>query len=270
MTVRTFYWNPAKRRRLFRRRTAASFRVGNAGDLLNRDLVRHLYGQEPENIADQGNRLLLVGSVAHRMLPGDILAGVGTKGSPLPALNGTMEIRGVRGPITYDALASAGYDVSTIRFQYDPGLLVNELYPAEVATPAERGRVAFIPHYRDRLDYRPSGRYSIIDIDCEPATLAREIARSELVLTSSLHGLVFAHAIGRPVVLVASIHDEPILKYQDYLASVGLPWRNPVDLESALHQPLPSSPADIDFDPAAFDFPTLDDLRERGVAVGAL
>lgn len=266
VAVRTFYWKPGKKG-FFQKKSASSFRIGNAGDLLNRDLVHHLYGDEPLNVKDEGKRLLLVGSVAHRALTGDILAGVGTKGSPLPDPGGLdVEIRGVRGPITYDALAAAGFDVSGVRFQYDPGLLVNELYPAESATPAEPGRVAFIPHYRDRLDYKRSKSYATVDIDCEPATLAREIARAEYVLTSSLHGLVFAHALGRPVTLIAPIRAEPILKYQDYVASVGLPWVDPVDLDTALAAPKPTSPADIDFDASAFDFPTIEELRARGIA----
>ncbi|WP_456284717.1 polysaccharide pyruvyl transferase family protein [Microbacterium sp. JZ70] len=265
MPVRTFYWDPAVRgwRGVLRR---PSFRVGNAGDLLNRDLIRHFYGEEPHNTED-GSRLLLVGSVIHRMQPGDVVAGVGTKGSPLPAPDtlGDVEIRGVRGPITYDALNRAGFDVSHVSFQADPGLLVRELYPAEAEKEAVRGRVTFIPHYRDREEYRRTPGVRIVDIDCEPSQLAAEIAQAEVVLTSSLHGLIFAHAIGRPVVLVAPIRSEPMIKYQDYMASVGLAWREPVDLASALASPLPSSPVDIDFDPESITFPDLDTLVARGL-----
>lgn len=266
MPLRTFYWDPATRgwRAWFRR---PEFRIGNAGDLLNRDLVEHFYGMAPLNSAEDGTRLLLVGSVVHRIQTGDIVAGVGTKGSPLPspADVGEIDIRGVRGPITQDALKTAGFDVSGIAFHADPGLLVNELYPEETARAAVPNRVAFIPHYRDRGDYRQTRGIHIVDIDCEPRTLAREIAEAELLLTSSLHGLIFAHAIGRPVVLISPIRSEPVIKYQDYMASVGLDWIEPVDLDTAVASPKPTSPAEIDFDTTTITMPSSDELLKHEV-----
>lgn len=269
MPVRTFYWDPANKglRALLRR---PAFRIGNAGDLLNRDLVEHFYGQAPLNTDEGGRRLLLVGSVVHRVQQGDIVAGVGTKGTPLPkpADVGEVDIRGVRGPITHDALKEAGFDVSGISFHGDPGLLVKELYPEETSKEAVRNRVAFIPHYRDREDYKRTSGVRIVDIDCQPRKLAKEIAKAELVLTSSLHGLIFAHAIGRPVVLIAPIRKEPVIKYQDYMASVGLDWIEPVDLQTALSGAKPSSPADIDFDPKTVVLPTNEELRAAGIIAG--
>lgn len=266
MSVRTFYWDPAVKglRGLLRR---PAFRVGNAGDLLNRDLVEHFYGEPPLNAEDGGRRLLLVGSVVHRVQAGDIVAGVGTKGTPLPNPSdvGDVDIRGVRGPITHDALEAAGFDMSGVTFHADPGLLVNELYPQQVAKAPVRNRIAFIPHYRDRQDYRRTRGVRIVDIDCEPRALAGEIASAELVLTSSLHGLIFAHAIGRPVVLVAPLRSEPVIKYQDYVASVGLDWREPVDLDTALSSPKPASPAEIRFDPASIRLPDAEELRARRI-----
>jgi hypothetical protein len=266
MPVRTFYWDPAKKglRGLLRR---PAFRIGNAGDLLNRDLIEHYYGQSPLNTDEGGRRLLLVGSVVHRVQQGDVVAGVGTKGTqlPKPAEVGDVDIRGVRGPITHDALKEAGFDVSRISFHGDPGLLVKALYPEETAKEAVPNRVAFIPHYRDREEYRRTSGVRIVDIDCEPRKLAKEIAKAELVLTSSLHGLIFAHAIGRPVVLIAPIRAEPVIKYQDYMASVGLDWTDPVDLETALRSAKPTSPADARFDPGAITFPTKEELLATGV-----
>lgn len=264
MAVRTFYWDPAtKGIRAMLRRTA--FRVGNAGDLLNRDLISHFYGEPPLNVDSGGTRLLLVGSVIHRMQQGDLIAGVGTKGTPLPDPKhiGEIDIRGVRGPITHDALAKSGFDVSNITFHADPGLLVKELYPRETTRNAIRNRVAFIPHYRDRKDYRHTTGIRVVDIDCEPRKLAKEVAQAELVLTSSLHGLIFAHAIGRPVVLIAPLQAEPLVKYQDYMASVGLDWTAPVDLESALNAAKPASPADISFTPDTISVPSRGELLAR-------
>lgn len=262
MAVRTFYWDPAARgiRRWIGR---PDFRIGNAGDLLNRDLVQYLYDDRPQNVQQGGNRLLMVGSVIHKMEGGDIIVGVGSKGVPIPSprLTGEVDIRGVRGPITHEELKKAGHDVSRITFHADPGLLVRDLYPMETSQTSVPGRVIFIPHYRDRADYRSLTGVELIDIDCDPAQLADNIARADYVLTSSLHGLVFAHAIGRPVTLVAPLRKEPMIKYEDYMASVGLQWRSPVDLETALRGTKPTSPADLTFDRENVTFPTSEELK---------
>lgn len=270
MELRSFYWDaadaaPAPRRWSLRgRRGHGRFRVGNAGDILNLELAQHLYGARLRNLPEEGSRLLLVGSVAHRILDGDLVMGVGTKGTPIPE-GRRVGIRAVRGPITLDAYRDAGYDVSGVQFQLDPGLLVPRLYADELGTPAERGRVIFIPHYRDRGAVRPSRAYSVVDIDCTPRDLVRQILRAEFVYTSSLHGLVFAHALGRPAVLVAPVNGEQPLKYQDYYASIGLPWADPLPIEQAVRAAKPTSPVDVSARLDEFVFPSADELVREGI-----
>lgn len=271
MGLRTFYWDPVvpQKRSLFRRRRHV-LRVGNAGDLFNRDLIDHLYGQTPVN-TENAPRLLLVGSVVHRAQTGDIVCGVGTKGSELPEPSDTApDLRAVRGPLTLAALEARGFSTSTVTSLADPGLYVASVYPEIVAkTRVVPGRVIFIPHYRDLPHYRTNKHYEVVSIDCEPADLVREILRSEFVYTSSLHGLIFAHALGRPAMLVAPIEGEPMLKYQDYFASIDLPWSNPVVVDEALGRRRMGSPVDVqDVSRARFAFPALDELRALGIADG--
>lgn len=271
MEVSGFFWDGAaqasaapKRFPWSRQRTA--LKVGNAGDIFNRDLVRYLYGAELAN-SELPGRLLLVGSVIHRAQPGDIVCGVGTKGVALKprAELGALNVRAVRGPITRHALAEAGQDVSGIRFELDPGLLIAELFPELRAIGAERNKVLFIPHYRDRHRFRDNKKYRVADIDCEAVDLAKEIASAEHVYSSSLHGVIFAHALGRTCTLVAPLNPEPEIKYRDYFASVGAAWSQPVDLDEAMKQAIPDQidvPNTID----AFDFPTLAELLQVGIA----
>ncbi|PPG05184.1 hypothetical protein C5E06_02215 [Pseudoclavibacter sp. RFBI5] len=268
MAVKTFYWDPVDRTRRFSIPRRGKLRVGNAGDLFNRDLVRFLYDDEPDNLTDIGGRLLLVGSVIHRALPGDIVCGVGTKGRELPAVaEGPSDIRAVRGPLTMRALDEAGYDTSNVTSQLDPGLAVESIYAKTCSeTQAEAGRVIFIPHYRDLPLFRRRREFSLVSIDCEPEDLVREILRAEFVYTSSLHGLIFAHALGRPVKLVAPVNGEPELKYQDYFASVDLPWSTPVSIDEALREPRLGSPVHIQKTLDDFAFPTRAELVERGIA----
>jgi hypothetical protein len=273
MAVRTFYWRDRVigrtgmwGRRLLGRNVDRCFRVGNAGDIFNRDLIHHLYGQPAVNVAAEGRRLLCIGSIAHRILPGDVICGIGARGERIPsARESPCQVRAVRGPITAEVFAAAGHDLSGLRSQLDPGLFIRFLLPRDVEPV--KGRVAFVPHYRERALYRrdlPKG-VELIDIDGRPTAVGRSIQRAELVLTSSLHGLIFAHALGRPAVLVAPRTPEPLLKYEDYHASVGLTFRAPPTLQEALRGPTPTSPSDVAYSVDDFAFPTLHELASAGI-----
>ncbi|MBU1802292.1 MAG: polysaccharide pyruvyl transferase family protein [Actinobacteria bacterium] len=232
---------------------------------MNLALISFNYGFEVKNISDEGRRLLLIGSVAHRILAGDLVFGVGTKGIPIPGPSeAPCRIVGTRGPITTESFSRAGHDLSELEFEFDPGLLIAKLLgKPEVVTA---NRVIFIPHYRDRA-IRASRRKSlqVVDVDSDPVNLARQIGQSELVYTSSLHGLIFAHALGRPAVLVRPSTDEPLIKYQDYFASIGEPWRAPFDLSGALRKRAPESPVTLPESVSSLRMPTVLELQSAGV-----
>lgn len=222
MAVRTFFWQ-GKRRLALRREYR--WRHGNAGDLFNMDLLAWAYPDESVlNLDREGRRLLMVGSIAHRVLDGDVVCGIGGKQPELPPAPGRVVVRGARGPLTLRAMREAGYDTTDVRFLADPGLVIGRMYPDLLDIPAERGRVSFIPHFRERERYRRDPRFHFVDIDATPGDVARQIARSEAVYSSSLHGLIWAHALGRPAALVMPQTAEPRFKYHDYFASVGLPF----------------------------------------------
>jgi hypothetical protein len=160
---------------------------------------------------------------------------------------------------------AAGYDVSQVRFLADPGLLIGKMVPARKPI---RGRVVFIPHYRDRklVWNRMPKDIRAVDIDNLPSRLAREIQKAECVYSSSLHGLIFAHALGRPCVFVRPMTEVPLLKYEDYFLSVGL--KMPVPLESIANVDLasaPTSPAVLSIDPSQISFPSEMLLKARGI-----
>lgn len=250
------------------KRRRVPWRVGNAGDIYNADLVRYLYGVEPTNHKDEGKRLLMVGSIMDKGRDGDVIAGIGARGPrhvPTPG-EARLDIVGVRGPLTASALQDAGHDVSGLRFMLDPGLLIGKVFPELYDVKAEPGRVGFVPHYREGPQYRSNRRYDVIDVDASPFHFAREIARCERVYSSSLHGVIFAHALGRPVALVAPRTAEPAFKYRDYFGSIGMTWRKPLELKETLASVEPWVPDGIAANIETAAFPTIDELRERGVA----
>jgi hypothetical protein len=65
--------------------------------------------------------------------------------------------------------------------------------------------------------------YRIVEPTQPPMLVAREIARAPMVYSSSLHGLIVAHALGVPAVLLPTgtvSHSEPSWKYDDYFSSI--------------------------------------------------
>jgi pyruvyltransferase len=277
MKIRTYYWRDRVisgpeflARRLLHRAAYNHFRVGNAGDILAPELIEKHYGMPSINDKGAGHRLLLVGSIAHSMLPGDILCGVGVKTREVPsASEAPVRVWALRGPISRDVLEAAGHDVSGIKFLLDPGLKMR-FEMEEAAQRATPHGAIFIPHYREREKYLHSLPKGIrfVNIDDSPANVGRAILSAELVYTSSLHGIIFAHALRRPCVLVSPQTHEPMLKYEDYYASVNLPLPRALsDIWQADLATAPNSPAEIHYENSDFVLPDLALLRSSGIAV---
>lgn len=277
MNVRTYYWHDRVMGRygvplvrLLGRDPGNFFKIGNAGDIFCRDVISKIYGASSINAQGDRARLLVVGSIAHRSTEQDILCGVGVKSREISRpSNGGPLILGVRGPISHDVLKASGFDLSHSKFQLDPGILISNFFPEVSRIAAVPGKVGFIPHYRERtqvlrLDLRD---LEFIDIDNSPVNVARKIAECELVYSSSLHGVIFSHSIGRPCVLVSPATDEPLLKFKDYYASVDLPFPKPLgSIAERRYGLAPCSPAIINCSIENFSFPEESMLRERSIA----
>lgn len=271
MKVRAFYWDPRPQGTLskLRRRRHRNWVHGNAGDIFNIDLVHWAYqGHQIVNTTTEGPRLLLVGSVARLVHGGDLVNGIGAKGRDAlpPAADGVATIRGLRGPLTLEAFERAGHDVSDVRFLADPGLLIGKIHPDLYDVEAVPNRVIDIPHYRQRGRVNSDPRVEVVDIDADPHTIGEEIRRAELVYTSSLHGLIWAHALGRPVVLTEPPAEEPRFKYEDYLLSVGQTLGSMPSIEEALAARAPTGPVDVTAVVDSITMPDIAELEAAGIA----
>jgi Polysaccharide pyruvyl transferase len=230
--IRTYWWSPAQSARTFineyRRHPGAWLRVArgrrrasiNFGDEFTPLAVKELLGTtavwSPLKDAD----LVMVGSVLNEYIEQGSSARVfgaglrqGSAGTGIP----TERVIGVRGRGT---LASLGLDQASVSLG-DPGLLVRSM----VEQGGIRRGVCLVPHFnafasakaRSLIRGAAAAGATIVSPAQPPLEVARAINGCDLVLSSSLHGLVFADAVGVPRARVTIAgHTDPSFKYDDY------------------------------------------------------
>jgi pyruvyltransferase len=134
------------------------------------------------------------------------------------------DFRAVRGPETRKYLLATGHNCPEV--YGDPALLMPKYYNPEIEKKVD---LAIIPHYKDFDEisriYGGVGNVAIIDImsmDAEKTT--DEILKCYRIISSSLHGVIVAHAYGIPALWV-KFSDAPFgddVKFKDYYTSVGI------------------------------------------------
>ncbi len=224
-----YFWNPRRRRWKGRFGKSLPFysRPNNFGDLLGpliveRILARRGVKRKIRSIGDpdsSNQSLLTVGSILHFAKNGDIIWGSGRNGkiSSEEHRFNTLDVRMLRGPLTHKFLAERG--VSAPKIFGDSGLLVGYLFPEYLALSNTKiHKLTVIINLNDTImNIHPSMLKS--PTNSLRSVLVR-IAQSELVISSSLHGIVVAEAFGVPVRVLKS-STEPTFKYEDYFLGTG-------------------------------------------------
>ncbi len=227
-SIPVYWWDSAGK--LLDRGGERRFEHGNFGDLASRDIVARLAGQTVRQARPGERRLLSTGSVIHLARTGDIVWGSGSKGDKQAFDNVKhLDVYAVRGPLTADLLKSSGIDTSKLSVLFDPGCLIGELYKEElarhdVAANAHYGKIRIVPHFRDDLILRRENPHlidHIVSVDCQPLDMARNLLGAEAVYSSSLHGIIFAEALGIPAYWLRSKSGEDQFKFHDYYYGTG-------------------------------------------------
>lgn len=126
-----------------------------------------------------------------------------------------LDVRAVRGPFTRAFLQERGVEAPEV--YGDPGLLVSRVFPEFKTQEADRRGVVVVPNLNDGVDRRDS---RVLDPTSPLDGCLRVIAKSSLVVGSSLHAIVVAESFGVPARLVRS-QNEHRLKYDDYYSGTG-------------------------------------------------
>lgn len=158
-------------------------------------------------------------------------------------------ILAVRGPITRQRCLELSYDCPEI--YGDPGILLPSVFKPDVSH--QKKPLGVIPHYAEadlaRQIVPDDPSVLVIDVGAPLEDVVTQIASCEVVISSSLHGLIISHAYGVPAGWVTfSSAEAPRVngdgtKYQDYLRAF-----NPDDSLDCLRIESPS-----DFSAAAIE-----------------
>jgi pyruvyltransferase len=203
----------------------------NWGDELNKTLVKVISGKDPLYVDNEDiPHHLCVGSILRWAHKNTIVWGSGFISKNDKILE-QSDIRAVRGPLSREKLIKAGFECPEV--YGDPALLYPRFYQPRVK---KKYKIGIIPHYVDKnhpwLDnFKKSKSVKIINIlDPSINTFVDQINQCELILSSSLHGLICADSYGIPSYWI-KLSDKVIgngYKFMDYFASVNRPDKNPI------------------------------------------
>lgn len=207
---------------------------GNFGDDLNLVLWPELFPDLTERLP--GMHLYGVGTLLGGSCPkgAKIVLGSGCGYRGAPALDDRWRVYWVRGPRT---ALSCGIDPAL--GLGDGAVLWSGLRRAHAPVP---GRVGLVPHHKscDGADWetiaRDAGLFPI-DPRQSPDAVTAALASCERVLTESLHGAIFADALGIPWRTVVLAHRFNDFKWCDWLDTLGMRLdaaEAPVELRHAL------------------------------------
>lgn len=169
-----------------------------------------------------------------------------------------LRYHAVRGKLTEKRIPG------TVKALGDPGLLSSLLISKR---SKKKYKYAIVPHYVDKNSKQVSklvdtlDSVKVVDVFDNPLEIIREIDKAEIVLSSSLHGLIVADSLGIPNIRLV-ITDKIIggnYKYDDYYSIFDMMSHPLIDLRN---NTLLNEREIVD-GINKFSRPNLDDIREQ-------
>jgi len=194
----------------------------NFGDLLTPYILDY-FNIDYQYSGIESADIICVGSIARHAKDNTIVLGSGMINFRKEKLNPNADWRFVRGPYTRQRVIDCGGTCPEI--YGDAAMLLPWICPEE---PKEF-KIGIVPHFVD-YEYVKNTYpdYNVINvINDDPLEVAKEISKCTSIISSSLHGIIAAHAYGIPAAWVEfsnKIKGDRI-KFKDHYAAMGL---NPV------------------------------------------
>jgi pyruvyltransferase len=200
--------------------------VPNAGDRASSLVASHVAGDDVRIIGEDpcgGPNLIGIGSILHWADAHSVVWGTGFISEAIGLAAAPKAIAAVRGHLTRERLERLG--IRCPLSVGDPGVFIPDLFPPRTRTIP----LGIIPHYVDAQETfvqnaRDAGA-EVLDVFSPMEDFLGELSSCHRIISSSLHGLVFAHAYGIPaawVTLSSNVHGNGF-KFLDYYSSIGVP-----------------------------------------------
>lgn len=189
----------------------------NFGDILTPYIldyfnIKYEMVSKPEN----GNAMC-IGSIIHKAIDNTVVLGSGAMHSK-HQLNPNADYRFVRGPLTRQRVLDCGGICPDI--YGDPALLL----PLFCDESKKEYDVGIVPHYVDHAEIAEKyPKHKIINLtNNNPIEVAKEITKCRSIISTSLHGIIAAHAYGIPAAWVKYSNKLKgnDIKFKDYYSSV--------------------------------------------------
>lgn len=224
--------------------------IPNMGDLLNRDMLEELFGISIQNVSIHRCNMIAIGSGLggtlfsndptrriKQMLAFPFTRTLHVWGTGFLSYNThsdntfafkEIQIHSLRGKLTQARVEKIlGKEIEV---PLGDGGLLAERWLGEY--PSKKYRVGIIPHYKEK-DCPEVGRLlhhyndsTIIDLGEKPKDVVQKIAECEVIISSSLHGLIVADSFHIPNVHVKFGEVEKKMgdgyKFDDYYSSFGV------------------------------------------------
>lgn len=196
----------------------------NWGDALSPWLVQRLSGRVPIHLEGlHHERFLAIGSILGGANERAEVWGSGFIREDEPLVGKPRAVHAVRGPLSRQKLLKLGVECPEVFG--DPALLLPRFFDPQVT---KAHAVGIIPHYADKehpwvTEQRRDPNVLILDIEADIEDFVAAVKSCEVILSSSLHGLICADSYGVPNSWIR-LSDEVIggdFKFRDYRLSIG-------------------------------------------------
>lgn len=222
--------------------------IPNWGDALNPVLVELISGRRVQAIEGlHVDRYMVIGSILGGANSLAEVWGSGFIAESDETVGRPRAVHAVRGPLSRDMLLKQGIGCPEI--YGDPALLLPRFFNPEVS---KNHKIGIIPHFSDKghpwvESQCNNPQVRIIDIESGIGNFVRAVKACDMILSSSLHGLICADAYGIPNVWIklSDILLGGAFKFRDYRFSIGA--KEPVAIDIAKNPPLAEVVAAVEF-----------------------
>ena len=219
--------------------------TNNWGDVLSQFLLEHFSGKKLNKddvfyfddaayMLDKNGKIVGIGSSMKYVRPDDYVWGTGCI-DEYHVGNKPKKVYSVRGPLTRDVLLKRGWDVPEV--YGDPALLFPKVYNPTIE---KKYKIGLIPHCVDfhsldglkSINHMEDMGIKIINVTSGIYEFIDQLKECEIIISSSLHGLIAADAYGIPNhrVKISKLLLGGDFKYLDHYASVKRKHHEPLQL----------------------------------------